>query len=126
MWIDIKFLPFLIVSHIMQLHLCNINMLLCIFLISQTKSCISAVTAQSIFRSCVDSKSRSRFFLQRRRKKKGGSSPRKCSQGSQGRGNHGDDEGGGDDDGHDGGGEDQGGGGDQVGAGDRVVAHHTW
>ena len=56
----------------------------------------------------------------------GGSSPRKCSQGSQGRGNHGDDEGGGDDDGHDGGGEDQGGGGDQVGAGDRVVAHHTW
>ena len=57
MWIDIKFLPFLIVSHIMQLHLCNINMLLCIFLISQTKSCISAVTAQSIFHSCVNSKS---------------------------------------------------------------------
>ena len=55
-----------------------------------------------------------------------GSSPRKCSQGSQERGDHGDDEGGGDDDGHDGGGEDQGGGGDQVGAGDRVVAHHTW
>ena len=36
MWIDIKFLPFLIVSHIMQLHLCNINMLLCIFWISQS------------------------------------------------------------------------------------------
>ena len=55
------------------------------------------------------------------------SSPRKCSQGSQGRGDHGDDEGGGDDDGHDGGGEDQGGGGgDQVGVGDCDVAHHAW
>merc|ERR1712107_695038 len=32
-------------------------MLLCIFWISQTKSCISAVTAQSIFHSCVNSKS---------------------------------------------------------------------